>query len=161
MCEKFQQYALAEGALVRHLHVALYTQSTDNRLLTHRSVRVYTQSTLLLIQLPHVHAPRSTPPPPPRPAPIAVCACVRVRACVRVQAAEPAPCWAVDRQSPDLRRPLQAHLCPFLCAQLDRSQNSPRSPNLIEIPVFFKLCEVDSLDGLRGCELLAVALNPV
>ena len=35
----------------------------------------------------------------------------------------------------------------------ERSQNSPRSPNLIEITISLKLCEVgvlDSLDGLRA-----------
>ncbi len=33
---KMQNLALAEGALPRHLHTAMYTQSTDNRLLTNR-----------------------------------------------------------------------------------------------------------------------------
>ena len=31
-----QELALAEGALPRHMHTALFTSSTDNRLLTHR-----------------------------------------------------------------------------------------------------------------------------
>ena len=31
-----QELALAEGALVRHLHTAMFTQSADNRMLTHR-----------------------------------------------------------------------------------------------------------------------------
>ena len=34
---KMQNLALAEGALPRHLHTAMYTQSSDNRLLTNRS----------------------------------------------------------------------------------------------------------------------------
>ena len=34
---KMQELALAEGALPRHLHTALFTSSLDNRLLTHRS----------------------------------------------------------------------------------------------------------------------------
>ena len=34
---KMQDLALAEGALPRHLHTALFTSSLDNRLLTHRS----------------------------------------------------------------------------------------------------------------------------
>lgn len=33
-----QELALAEGALPRHLHTALFTSSTDNRLLTHRQL---------------------------------------------------------------------------------------------------------------------------
>ena len=33
---KMQDLALAEGALPRHLHTAMYTQSTDSRLLTNR-----------------------------------------------------------------------------------------------------------------------------
>ena len=33
---KMQNLALAEGALPRHLHTAMYTQSSDNRLLTNR-----------------------------------------------------------------------------------------------------------------------------
>lgn len=36
MCEQMQSLALAEGALLRHLYTALYTKSTDNRMLTHR-----------------------------------------------------------------------------------------------------------------------------
>ena len=35
---KMQDLALAEGALPRHLHTAMFTQSTDNRLLTNRYV---------------------------------------------------------------------------------------------------------------------------
>ena len=31
-----QELALAEGALPRHLHTAMYTQSADHRLLTNR-----------------------------------------------------------------------------------------------------------------------------
>ena len=34
---KMQELALAEGALPRHLHTSLFTSSSDNRLLTHRS----------------------------------------------------------------------------------------------------------------------------
>ena len=37
MATKMQELALAEGALPRHLHTALFTSSADNRLLTHRS----------------------------------------------------------------------------------------------------------------------------
>ena len=33
-----QELALAEGALPRHLHTALFTSSADNRLLTHRQL---------------------------------------------------------------------------------------------------------------------------
>ena len=33
-----QDLALAEGALPRHLHTALFTQSADGRLLTHRQL---------------------------------------------------------------------------------------------------------------------------
>lgn len=33
-----QNLALAEGALVRHLHTAMFTESTDNRMLTNRFV---------------------------------------------------------------------------------------------------------------------------
>jgi DnaJ family protein C protein 13 len=33
-----QNLALAEGALVRHLHTAMFTQSTDNRMLTNRQL---------------------------------------------------------------------------------------------------------------------------
>jgi hypothetical protein len=36
MCEQMQYFSLAEGALPLHLHRALFTQSTDNRMLTHR-----------------------------------------------------------------------------------------------------------------------------
>ena len=35
---KMQDLALAEGALPRHLHTAMFTQSTDNRLVTNRWV---------------------------------------------------------------------------------------------------------------------------
>ena len=35
---KMQELALAEGALPRHLHTALFTSSADNRLLTHRQL---------------------------------------------------------------------------------------------------------------------------
>lgn len=35
---KMQDLALAEGALPRHLHTAMYTQSTDSRLLTNRQL---------------------------------------------------------------------------------------------------------------------------
>ena len=35
---KMQELALAEGALPRHLHTALFTSSMDNRLLTHRQL---------------------------------------------------------------------------------------------------------------------------
>ncbi len=38
MAQKMQELALAEGALPRHLHTALFTSSLDNRLLTHRWV---------------------------------------------------------------------------------------------------------------------------
>ena len=31
-----QNLALAEGVLVRHIHTAMFTQSTDNRMLTNR-----------------------------------------------------------------------------------------------------------------------------
>lgn len=34
----FQYFALAEGAILRHLHTALFTQSLDSRLLTHRQL---------------------------------------------------------------------------------------------------------------------------
>ena len=37
MAAKMQELALAEGALPRHLHTSLFTSSSDNRLLTHRS----------------------------------------------------------------------------------------------------------------------------
>ena len=33
-----QELALVEGALPRHIHIALFTSSTDNRLLTHRQL---------------------------------------------------------------------------------------------------------------------------
>ena len=33
-----QQLALTEGALPRHLYTALFTQTTDGRLLTHRQL---------------------------------------------------------------------------------------------------------------------------
>ena len=33
---KMQDLALAEGALPRHLHTAMFTQSTDSRMLTVR-----------------------------------------------------------------------------------------------------------------------------
>lgn len=36
MAAKMQDLALAEGALPRHLHTAMYTHSTDSRLLTNR-----------------------------------------------------------------------------------------------------------------------------
>ncbi|XP_043196340.1 dnaJ homolog subfamily C member 13-like isoform X3 [Amphibalanus amphitrite] len=36
--ERMQDLALAEGALPRHLHTALFTQSADGRLLTHRQL---------------------------------------------------------------------------------------------------------------------------
>jgi len=36
---KMQDLALAEGALPRHLHTAMFTQSTDSRMLTVRSLR--------------------------------------------------------------------------------------------------------------------------
>ena len=39
---KMQDLALAEGALPRHLHTAMFTQSTDNRLLTNRYVSLLT-----------------------------------------------------------------------------------------------------------------------
>mmetsp|Transcript_15543 Transcript_15543/g.46103 ORF Transcript_15543/g.46103 Transcript_15543/m.46103 type:complete len:2307 (-) Transcript_15543:50-6970(-) len=35
---QFQYFALAEGAVLRHMHTALYTQSTDSRLLMHRQL---------------------------------------------------------------------------------------------------------------------------
>ena len=35
---KMQELSLCEGALPRHLHTALFTASTDNRLLTHRQL---------------------------------------------------------------------------------------------------------------------------
>lgn len=35
---KMQELALAEGALPRHFHTALFTASTDNRMLTHRQL---------------------------------------------------------------------------------------------------------------------------
>ncbi len=35
---RMQELALAEGALPRHLHTALFTSSMDNRLLTHRQL---------------------------------------------------------------------------------------------------------------------------
>ena len=38
MCERMQALSLAEGSLPRHLHTALFTQSLDNRLLTHRQL---------------------------------------------------------------------------------------------------------------------------
>ena len=33
---KMQDLALAEGALPKHLHTAMFTQSADNRMLTNR-----------------------------------------------------------------------------------------------------------------------------
>ena len=33
---KMQELAMAEGALPRHMHTALFTSSTDNRMLMHR-----------------------------------------------------------------------------------------------------------------------------
>ena len=44
---KMQNLALAEGALPRHLHTAMYTQSSDNRLLTNRSVQCTLYSSAL------------------------------------------------------------------------------------------------------------------
>ena len=38
MCLRMQALSLGEASLPRHLHTALFTQSTDNRLLTHRFV---------------------------------------------------------------------------------------------------------------------------
>lgn len=38
IARKMQELALAEGALPRHIHIALFTSSTDNRLLTHRQL---------------------------------------------------------------------------------------------------------------------------
>lgn len=38
MCKKMQALALNEGSLGRHLQTALFTQSADNRLLTHRQL---------------------------------------------------------------------------------------------------------------------------
>eukprot|EP00040_Diaphanoeca_grandis_P032411 m.196277 g.196277 ORF g.196277 m.196277 type:complete len:2301 (-) comp32615_c0_seq1:478-7380(-) len=38
MVSQFQYFSLAEGAILRHLHTALYTQSLDSRLLTHRQL---------------------------------------------------------------------------------------------------------------------------
>jgi DnaJ family protein C protein 13 len=38
MGAKMQRLSLAEGSLPRHLHTALFTQSLDNRLLTHRQL---------------------------------------------------------------------------------------------------------------------------
>jgi DnaJ family protein C protein 13 len=38
MCEQMQYFSLAEGALPMHLHRSLFTQSTDNRMLTHRQL---------------------------------------------------------------------------------------------------------------------------
>ncbi len=35
-----------------------------------------------------------------------------------------------------------------MASHLNRSNNSPIGPNVIEIPIFFQLCEVDSLDSL-------------
>ena len=50
---KMQDLALAEGALPRHLHTAMYTQSTDNRLLTNRCDDL----TLLLPRVPKINIP--------------------------------------------------------------------------------------------------------
>jgi DnaJ family protein C protein 13 len=36
MCATMQQLALIEGALLRHFFTALFTQSADSRMLTHR-----------------------------------------------------------------------------------------------------------------------------
>lgn len=47
MAQKMQELALAEGALPRHLHTALFTSTTDNRLLTHRYSHGNTQGTQL------------------------------------------------------------------------------------------------------------------
>jgi len=38
---KMQDLALAEGALPRHLHTAMFTQSIDSRMLTVRSARLF------------------------------------------------------------------------------------------------------------------------
>lgn len=38
MVQNFQYFSLAEGAILRHLHTALFTQSMDSRLLTHRQL---------------------------------------------------------------------------------------------------------------------------
>ena len=35
---RMQELALAEGALPRHFHTALFTSSTDSRMLTHRQL---------------------------------------------------------------------------------------------------------------------------
>lgn len=46
---KMQDLALAEGALPRHLHTAMYTQSTDNRLLTNRCDELTAKCTINII----------------------------------------------------------------------------------------------------------------
>ena len=48
---KMQDLALAEGALPRHLHMAMFTQSTDRRLLMNRSVRNMNKFVLLGITI--------------------------------------------------------------------------------------------------------------
>lgn len=40
---KMQDLALAEGALPRHLHMAMFTRSTDRRLLMNRQVLSYSK----------------------------------------------------------------------------------------------------------------------
>ena len=46
---KMQDLALAEGALPRHLHTAMFTQSTDSRMLTVRYQRDVTVSVCLSV----------------------------------------------------------------------------------------------------------------
>jgi DnaJ family protein C protein 13 len=51
MCKKMQALALNEGSLGRHLQTALFTQSADNRLLTHRFVCT------VVVYFVYIHAP--------------------------------------------------------------------------------------------------------
>lgn len=38
MCARMQALALAEGSLLRHFHTSMFTDSMDNRMLTHRQL---------------------------------------------------------------------------------------------------------------------------
>jgi DnaJ family protein C protein 13 len=49
-----QDLALAEGALPRHLHMAMFTQSTDRRLLMNRSGRNMNKFVLLDITVQYM-----------------------------------------------------------------------------------------------------------
>ena len=47
MCWRMQTLAQGECSLLRNMHTALFTQSTDNRLLTHRFVPINCDWTLI------------------------------------------------------------------------------------------------------------------